>query len=92
VNPSAWANCGGSIAGDETYAYDAIGNLTNKDGVGYAYPASGAGSVRLHAVSSTTACPERSEGTAAVQTRADDGRPPTADDRGRDHRRFTRRR
>jgi YD repeat-containing protein len=55
VNPSAWANCGGSIAGNETYAYDAIGNLTNKDGVGYAYPASGAGSVRPHAVSSTTA-------------------------------------
>ena len=80
VNPSVWANCGGAIAGDETYAYDAIGNLTNKDGVGYGYAASGAGSVRPHAVVSTTAggqfsydangnmTSRRITATAAVQT------------------------
>ena len=82
VNPSVWANCGGAIAGDETYAYDAIGNLTNKDGVGYGYAASGAGSVRPHAVVSTTAggqfsydangnmTSRRITATAAVQTLA----------------------
>ena len=38
----------------ETYSYNVIGNLTSKGGVTYTYPASGASSVRPHAVSSTS--------------------------------------
>ncbi len=37
---------------NESYAYDAIGNLTSKGGVSYSYPA--AGSARPHAVTSTS--------------------------------------
>jgi hypothetical protein len=37
---------------DESYAYNAIGNLTSKAGVSYTYPASGVSSVRPHTVSS----------------------------------------
>lgn len=41
--------------GPKSYTYDAIGNLKTRTGVGtYNYPASGAGSVRPHAVSSIT--------------------------------------
>ena len=41
--------------GERQYAYDDIGNLTSKHGVGtFSYPASGAGSVRPHAVSAIT--------------------------------------
>jgi hypothetical protein len=39
---------------DRTYEYDEVGNLTGKSGVTYSYPASGVGSVRPHAVTSTS--------------------------------------
>jgi len=38
----------------ESYTYNAIGNMTSKDGVSYIYPASGPSSVRPHAVTSTS--------------------------------------
>ena len=37
------------------YEHDDIGNLTSKAGVSYTYPSSGEGSVRPHAVTSTSA-------------------------------------
>ena len=45
---------GGAQGYNETYQYYPIGNLKNKNGVEYTYPASGQGSVRPHAVGSTT--------------------------------------
>lgn len=38
----------------ESYTYNAIGNMTSKDGVSYTYPASGPSSVRPHAVTGTS--------------------------------------
>jgi YD repeat-containing protein len=53
---SASASGGGSGQGQhsESYAYNAIGNMTSKAGVSYTYPASGASSVRPHAVRRVT--------------------------------------
>jgi hypothetical protein len=48
----AWTTGSATAAYDETYTYSTIGNLTNKDGVAYVYPASGATSVRPHTPSS----------------------------------------
>jgi len=42
------------IQGQKIYAYDEIGNLISKSGATYNYPASGASSVRPHAVASIT--------------------------------------
>jgi RHS repeat-associated protein len=52
-----WAMTGSSTDG-QSYAYNAIGNLTSKTGLGtLSYPASGPGSVRPHAVTSVSAGP-----------------------------------
>ncbi|MBA3945260.1 MAG: RHS repeat-associated core domain-containing protein [Herpetosiphonaceae bacterium] len=45
---------GASGSYDESYTYDAIGNLKTKGAYSYTYPTSGPGSVRPHAVSSRT--------------------------------------
>jgi YD repeat-containing protein len=52
-----WAMTGSSTDG-QSYAYNAIGNLTSKTGLGtLSYPASGLGSVRPHAVTGISAGP-----------------------------------
>jgi RHS repeat-associated protein len=52
---SSTVNASGIGIVTKSYAYDALGNFTNKSDLGaYAYPASGAGSARPHAVSQVT--------------------------------------
>ncbi|MBS1985528.1 MAG: VCBS repeat-containing protein, partial [Bdellovibrionales bacterium] len=54
TTPSLCTSTGGGIT-SKTVGYDNIGNITSKSDVGtYSYPASGASSVRPHAVSSIT--------------------------------------
>jgi len=49
------AEVDGTLGYTQVYTYDAIGNLIWKTGVGsYSYPASGASSVRPHAVTATS--------------------------------------
>jgi len=53
---SAQATGGLAPAYMQSYSYNAIGNMLSKSDVGtYTYPASGANSVRPHAVTATTA-------------------------------------
>ncbi len=54
LSASASGGSGGQGQYSESYSYNAIGNLMSKGGVNYTYPASGQGSVRPHAVSSTS--------------------------------------
>ena len=53
----AWTTGNTTAAYDESYSYDVVGNLTSKAGWSYVYPASGAGSVRPHAVSTVGGYP-----------------------------------
>jgi hypothetical protein len=54
VSAAAAGGSAGQGQYTESYTYNSIGNLTSKGGVIYTYPASGASSVRPHAVTATS--------------------------------------